>query len=108
MAQRRTNGLKTRTEEDLALQIEQLRDDVSQITETLNTLGRSKAESAAAAARNKAGEVAAAGRQQLDNLASTLGDIEAEAADRVRTKPLQSLAMAAALGLLVGLVTRRA
>jgi len=107
MAAQRATETNDRAETDLAIQVERLRDDISGIAKALNELGKSKAEEVAGSAADRAARITAAGRRQAEAVVSSINGLEVEASDYVRSRPLQSLAVAAALGLLVGLVTRR-
>jgi ElaB/YqjD/DUF883 family membrane-anchored ribosome-binding protein len=107
MAEQGDSNVKSDAEKDLAVQIEQLRKDVSGIANSLNELGKAKTDEMAGRASDKASKITAAGRRQVEELAGTVGDIESEAARCVRAKPFQSVAIAAALGLVVGILTRR-
>lgn len=88
--------LDTKTSEELDKQVEQLQADVVELTQTLSAL-----------AKERAAEVGARGRVALEEAGDQLQRIEAGAVDFVRTKPVQALAIAAGLGLLVGYLTRR-
>ena len=107
MADRQTSGKGTSNSEDLAAEIEQLRKDLASLTETLKAIGLEKADSAKDEIRGRAAEFAAAGRRQVESLSGSASEIEAEMARSVREKPLQSLAIAAAVGLVLGLISRR-
>ena len=75
--------------DDLAAQIDQLRRDVSGLTETLGTLAQARAGSA------------------MDGARDTAGDVAAEIDAAVRAQPALSLAMATGLGFVVGLLLGR-
>jgi len=102
-----TTAEQSASERDLGEQIDQLRKDVLAITETLKSLGKEKVEDAKGSVRAKAAELAAAGRGKAEDLSRTAADLEADLTGYVRDKPVQSLAIAAAMGLIVGLLSRR-
>ena len=85
----------TKATDDLEKQIAQLQADVADLTKTLG-----------AVAKQKAAEAGARGREALADAGDHLRRVESEAVDYVRTKPIQALAIAAGLGLLVGYLTR--
>ena len=85
----------TEATDDLEKQIAQLQADVADLTKTLG-----------AVAKQKAAEAGARGREALADAGDHLRRVESEAVDYVRTKPIQALAIAAGLGLLVGYLTR--
>lgn len=86
--------------EDLAAQIQTLKDDLSTLTQSLSDFGTAKAENAAHTAQEKAAALKAAGQDKV---------VEAQlhAEEFVRTQPATSLGLAAGLGLLVGMLTAR-
>lgn len=104
MAEQRSSKPK---EEELAKQIEQLRSDVAEITKTLGELGRGQVSELRSRAEQRAGELRARGRATTEEVVSRARDAERQAEDYVRDNPLQALAIAAGLGLLVGWLTRR-
>lgn len=93
MAEQRPSTAK---HEDLSQQMEQLRSDVAEISKTLGDLGRSQVTELRSRAEKGAAEMRDRAR-----------DVEHQAEDYIREHPLQSLAIAAGLGLLVGWLTRR-
>ena len=97
----------TPTTEDLNKQIEQLRADVAAIGTTLSDLAAAKAGELGDRARGEAEALGERGRQSLDEAARQLDRLESGTADYVRTRPVQALAIAAGLGLLVGFLSRR-
>ncbi len=105
MAEQRASNAAT--QEELSKQIEQLRKDVSEITHTLGELTRGQVTELRSRAERRASELRDRGRAMADEVGNQARDIEHEAEDYVRRKPLQSLAIAAGLGLLVGYLTRR-
>lgn len=87
--------------EDLAAQINILKNDLSALTQTLAQHSTNKAEDVKQTAADKAAELHAAGRDKV---------VEAQlhAEEFVRTQPATSLGLAAGLGFVVGmLVTAR-
>lgn len=83
-------------QDDLTKQIERLRSDVAQITKTLGDL-----------TKGQVTELRARGRAAAEDLAGSARRVEHDAEDFIRDKPLQALAIAAGLGVLVGWLTRR-
>jgi ElaB/YqjD/DUF883 family membrane-anchored ribosome-binding protein len=107
MADRQSTASRTASEKELGEQIDQLRKDVLAITETLKSLGQAKAEDVKGNVKAKAAELTAAGRSKAEDLSRSAADLEADFVGYVREKPVQSLAIAAALGLVLGLISRR-
>jgi ElaB/YqjD/DUF883 family membrane-anchored ribosome-binding protein len=83
-------------QDDLTKQIERLRSDVAQITKTLGDL-----------TKGQVTELRARGRAAAEDLAGSARRVEHDAEDYIRDRPLQALAIAAGLGVLVGWLTRR-
>lgn len=94
MAQEKT--AERGADEDLAQHVAQLREDVARLSEALLDRGKDKA----ASLRER-------GEQSLDALVKQAGAAEHHVEDAVRNNPIQSLAIAAGLGLLIGYMTRR-
>ncbi len=95
MAERRSATTTTPSQEDLAKQMEQLRSDVGEITRTLSDL-----------TKGQVTELRARGRETAEHATARARDIEHQAEDYVRERPLQALAIAAGVGLLVGYLSR--
>ncbi|WP_349252078.1 hypothetical protein [Ciceribacter sp. L1K23] len=81
---------------DVEQQLSRLREDVAGLVSALAAFGEQKAVDY----RRKAGELAEDAKTEL---AGWEGDLEA----RIRSKPLQSIAIAAGAGFLAALLTRR-
>jgi len=84
------------TTEDLSRQVEALKADISRLTETLSDYGKSKGRAYQAEAKRRAYEL-------RDDAQGHVDDLEAY----VRTNPAQALGIAAGIGLLIGLFSRR-
>jgi ElaB/YqjD/DUF883 family membrane-anchored ribosome-binding protein len=102
------------TNDDLAADIEQLKADIAQLTEQLRLTAeqlRQTGEHSYGAARRAASEgvdqLRAQGEAALDALRANASDLEEQLTDKVREKPLTSLAIAAGVGYLFALLARR-
>lgn len=82
-------GNKDISIDDLAEQIDNLKNDLSSLTKMLSDLGAAKADDVTTAAKDKAIEA------------------QLHAEEFVRTQPATSLGLAAGLGFLVGMITAR-
>ena len=90
--------------EDLSRQIETLKKDLSNLTTTMADLGKSEAQRAVSRAKETGAEVRAKGEDHLRDLrlrAETYGE---EAGTYVREQPAMALGLAAAVGLLAGMI----
>ena len=92
---------------DLTAQIETLRKDISAITQTVGDLAKSKVANVKHDARTKAAQAQEKGAAMASDAQAQLAELGAEATSYVRRNPVQSLAIAAGLGLMVGFLSRR-
>lgn len=82
--------------EELSRQVETLKEDISRLTETLGSYGRSKGREYRAEAQRRA-------THYRDEAQGRVDEIEAY----VHQNPAQALGIAAGIGLLIGLFSRR-
>lgn len=97
----------TRTPEDLATDIEQLKADIAKLTEQLQETGQHSYGAARRAAAEGVDQLKAQGEAAMENLRARANDLEGQISDSVREKPLTSLAIAAGVGYLFALLARR-
>lgn len=109
MAQTGPKGVEgtERAAEDLAADIEQLKADIAKLAKQLQETGEHSATAARRAANEGVDQLRAHGEAAFDNLRSTANDFERQFMDTVREKPVTSLAIAAGVGFLFALMTRR-
>ena len=86
----------TPNSEDLSAQVDLLKSDIARLTETLGEYGRAKGREYQGEARRRAEDLRSDAQEKVD-------DIEAY----VRHNPAQALGIAAGVGLLIGLLSRR-
>lgn len=95
------------SEGDLAAQLESLKSDIGVISERLSRIG----ETGMQEAMDQGGKIKSQGLEKTDELIADLyaqlGEIEKKASHQVKSNPLQSLGVAAAVGFLAALVMRR-
>ena len=89
-------GVNKTTTEDLQRQVEMLKSDISKLTESLGDYGRGKSREVQEEARRRADALKSDAQEKYD-------DIEAY----VRQNPAQALGIAAGIGLLIGMFSRR-
>ncbi|MBB3992449.1 ElaB/YqjD/DUF883 family membrane-anchored ribosome-binding protein [Sulfitobacter undariae] len=94
-----SNG-KNVSVEDLSAQMEILRNDLSNLTQTLSDYGVSKSAEATRYAKATAADLEAAGRKKAS-------EAQAQAEEFVHNQPATSLGIAAGIGFLVGMMTAR-
>ena len=103
----RTRGGSGGAPEDLEAEIARLREDVARLSEQLARTGEHSYSAARRAATEGAEQLRATGEAAAAALRSNANDIERQVVDAVREKPLTALAIAAGIGCLLGLMSRR-
>lgn len=95
------------TTEDLARQMDALKNDLAKVTETLAEMGRAQGRALAGDLRAGAERARAEGERQAEFLQQRAEEMAMEATDMVRRQPAAAMGAAAGLGFLVGLLTAR-
>lgn len=100
----KSSSTKEPSVDDLSRQIEMLKKDITTLTSTITEIGKSEADRAVKRAKSKGEDLRQAGEDQLHMMrlrAETYGE---EAGEFVRNQPATALGLAAALGLVTGLL----
>ncbi|MER2534971.1 MAG: hypothetical protein ABTQ31_07365 [Rhizobiaceae bacterium] len=92
---------------NLEADIRQLKSDIEKLGEQLARTGQHGYGAARRAAAESAEQLRAQGEAAVDNLRANARDIEGQLVDMVREKPITSLALAAGVGYLFALLSRR-
>ncbi|SIQ12902.1 Membrane-anchored ribosome-binding protein, inhibits growth in stationary phase, ElaB/YqjD/DUF883 family [Rhizobium sp. RU35A] len=92
---------------DIELQLQQLREDIAALAKAVAAAGTNKAEDLKAKARRASSEAIDASAHVMDAARAQAASIEQDLERQIRTKPLQSVAIAAGLGFLFALLSRR-
>lgn len=108
-----TNGAAPKTptteykeaKDDLSLQIEMLKKDVSGLIESVGKLATSGKEVAKTTAKTHAATAKAKGQEHADAAMTQLNARAQQVTDYAREKPFHALAIAAGAGLLLGMLT---
>lgn len=95
------------TLDDLEADIRQLRDDIAKLTEQLAVTGQHSYGTAKRAASEGVAQLKAQGEAAVDQLKQNASDLEGQLVDKVREKPITSLAIAAGIGYFVALLSSR-
>ncbi|MBZ9818799.1 YqjD family protein [Mesorhizobium sp. CA4] len=95
------------TTADLEADIEQLKVDIQKLTEQLAKTGQHGYGAARHAAAEGVEQLRAQGEAAFESMRSSAEDIEAQLVAKVREKPVTSLAIAAGVGFLFALLSRR-
>lgn len=88
-------------------EINQLRKDVAKLTEQLSKTGRHSYDTARRAASEGVDQLKSQGEAALGDLRSGAQNLEAQLTEAVREKPVTALAIAAGVGFLFALLSRR-
>lgn len=92
---------------DLEADIEQLKADIERLTKQLSETGEQGYNTARKAAAQGVEQLRVQGEAAMDSIKSNARDLEEQVLVNVREKPVTSLAIAAGLGFLIGLMSRR-
>lgn len=92
---------------DMAADIARLRDDMAKLASDIAALGQRSVKTARRAATERAEEMRAQGEITMEEWRASAKDMEQQLADTVREKPITALAIAAGVGFLAALLTRR-
>jgi ElaB/YqjD/DUF883 family membrane-anchored ribosome-binding protein len=92
---------------DIEADIRQLRADIAKLTEQLATTGEHSYGAARRAAKEGVEQLRAQGEATIESLRGNAKDIEDQITAAVREKPVTSLAIAAGVGFLFALLSRR-
>ena len=90
--------------EDLSKQIETLKRDISSLTTTIADLGKSEADRVLKRAKAKGEDLKQAGEDQMELMRLRAEMYGQEAGEFVRKQPGMALGLAAALGLVAGMI----
>lgn len=92
---------------DLEADIRQLKADIEKLADQLARTGQHGYGAARQAAADGAEQLRAQGEAAVDSLRANARDLESQIVERVREKPITSLAVAAGVGYLIALLSRR-
>lgn len=92
---------------DLDADIRQLRADIARLTDQLNLTGEHSYRTARRAAKEGVEQLKVQGEAAMEGLRSNAKDFEDQVLATVREKPVTSLAIAAGIGYLFAMMSRR-
>ncbi|MEM9013080.1 MAG: hypothetical protein AAGE18_17810 [Pseudomonadota bacterium] len=95
------------TLDQLAEQIDVLRNEISDLTRSAAAFAQQKGDAALQDARSKADRALAQGSDKLEDVRETLEHLPDRTKEAVQQRPLMALGVAAGIGLLVGLLSGR-
>ncbi|MFZ2099274.1 MAG: DUF883 C-terminal domain-containing protein [Oricola sp.] len=97
----------TKNEADLAAEIEGLRKDIEALAGRFSSISEAGARTAAGYTRETTAAAREKGEAVYADLSARASELEQQAADQIRRHPLQALGIAAGIGFLAALLTRR-
>lgn len=92
---------------DLAREIEGLRKDLAALTDRFSNLSDAGIRTASDFTREKGAEARQRGEMAYAEISQRASELERQAADSIRKHPIQALGIAAGVGFLAALLTRR-
>lgn len=101
------NGQSSAASKDLEAQIQQLREDIASLAKTVASVGNDKASEYKGKARRVASDAADASRQMVEAAREQAVSLERDLEQQIRANPIQAVAIAAGVGFLLALMTRR-
>lgn len=102
-----TDKVSEAPQRSLEDEINQLRNDVAKLTEQLSRTGKHTYDTARRAATEGVDQLKSQGEAAMGDLRSGAENLEAQLTEAVREKPVTSLAIAAGVGFLFALLSRR-
>ncbi|WP_117192276.1 DUF883 family protein [Rhizobium terrae] len=92
---------------DIETQLQQLREDIANLARTVAAVGNEKAGEVKGRARRAASEAADASMHMVEAAREQAVSLERDLERQIRTNPIQAVAIAAGVGFLFALMTRR-
>lgn len=93
--------------QDIAADVAKLREDIARLASEIASLGRQSMNTAKRAAAEGVDQLRAQGEAGVDGLRANAEDVQEQLVQTVREKPITALAIAAGIGYLFALMTRR-
>lgn len=92
---------------DLSRQVEVLKADIAKLTDTISSLGKQKASETKEELELRAQMLKERGKVALDHAGTEIERLASDAERTVREKPLTALAIAAGIGIVLGMLSRK-
>lgn len=103
----RTSKNGSASNDELARELEGLRNDLATLTDRFSRLSDASVRTASDFTREKSAEARHRGEAAYAEISARANDLERQATDSIRRHPLQALGIAAGIGFLAALLTRR-
>ncbi|SMD01523.1 DUF883 family protein [Rhizobium sp. RU36D] len=95
------------TAADVQQQLEKLSQDISELTKIVAAFGNAKVKEAGDRATMVGADVAERSAQAIEATRSSLASMEQDLEAQIRSRPLQAIGIAAGIGFIAALLTRR-
>lgn len=92
---------------DIEAQLQQLREDIASLAKTVAAVGNDKANEVKGKARRAASDAADASLQAVEAARAQAASLERDLERQIKSNPIQAVAVAAGVGFLFALLTRR-
>jgi ElaB/YqjD/DUF883 family membrane-anchored ribosome-binding protein len=100
-------GSSSASTKDIEVQLQQLREDISSLAKTVAAVGNVKATEVKGKARRAAADATDASYQMVEAAKDQAISLERDLERQIRAKPIQSVAIAAGVGFVFALLSRR-
>jgi ElaB/YqjD/DUF883 family membrane-anchored ribosome-binding protein len=107
VAAKAERSTEPRSPQDLEADIEVLKEEIAKLAKQLQAVGEQSYGTARRAAKVGVNQFKARGEETIEDIRESVADMEQQLTARVREKPVTSLAIAAGVGFLFALLTRR-
>lgn len=103
----RENGADVPSAEEIEKRFEQLRSDIAALTDSVQRMGAGKMHEAQNKAADAGHDLTEAYEGALDNIRGEFHHLEKDVTNTVRANPLQAVGIAAGIGFLLAMLTRK-
>jgi ElaB/YqjD/DUF883 family membrane-anchored ribosome-binding protein len=110
MATKATNSSRANSsvsQKDIEAGLEQVKNDIAALTDTLAQYGKGKINGIQSAASNKSEIALKSSEETLNELRAQVEQLSGKVETQIKEKPLQSIAIAAGIGALFALIAKR-
>jgi ElaB/YqjD/DUF883 family membrane-anchored ribosome-binding protein len=101
------NATSSASTKDIEVQLQQLREDISSLAKTVAAVGNEKATEVKGKAKRAAADATDASYQMVEAAKGQALSLERDLERQIRANPIQSVAIAAGVGFLFALLSRR-
>jgi len=95
------------SQKDIEAGLEQVKNDIAALTETLSTYGKDKISDARSTAASKSEVALKTSQENLEELRAQVELLSGKVENQIKEKPLQSIAIAAGIGAFIAMIAKR-